>query len=439
MNAAALPAMSATPLARQWRVSDWPNASLYCLIGRACHLDPSMAAGLTVNVPQSMRNRMVFAPFYFDDGRFASGIAAWLGDIGNVRARMAHGFPPKRQSAHEYDPMICRELRYCVQCAKLGYHSALFQHFGLAHCPKHNCALVVGCPKCLQPLQPSLSMVARDPFGCPKCGHLLISSLAAQAHGGSLKALDERIGELLAWLDPEQARDQLTAVPGNELPPGTEGSKVARRFAAWTGAHLWGAFPEEVIDGGSDSDSLAADLLRETAAGASLALKWTYRYCRERGHDVDQLARRLADSGGGVRLSGQASAVAVALCKTAFILRLDNALLRDLRSIDQWGFRTKLATFCRVTLERVTPRALDRLRELEVYGLFALCLIEAVQARRLSEICFASHPMPSRFVPAACLQKADDGSIRLRIRPRLEQQGMEHLVERFGAHQLVED
>ncbi len=64
-------------------------------------------------------------------------------------------------------------LRYCPQCIKSGFHSAIFQLEWIIQCPIHRIPLVEQCPKCRKPLLYGLYKEAlANPFGC-SCGYLL--------------------------------------------------------------------------------------------------------------------------------------------------------------------------------------------------------------------------------------------------------------------------
>lgn len=137
-------------------------------------------------------------------------------------------------------------LRWCPECAKAGYHCAMFQLPLIYECPAHGCPLLSHCPRCrsMIPYKLSGAAVAAAPlFCCPQCK----LDLAPQLRGGTHKlvlgneqarALQERsrllqfwdrlpmvAAELLNGGRPASVMDLVTSIPGERV--------GARRFTAF--------------------------------------------------------------------------------------------------------------------------------------------------------------------------------------------------------------
>ncbi|MCL7944674.1 hypothetical protein [Marinobacter sp. ATCH36] len=61
---------------------------------------------------------------------------------------------------------VNRELRNCPECARIGYHSALYQYPWVQRCPIHDCDVVTVCPICRTPWPPLTNLLTSD---CPCC------------------------------------------------------------------------------------------------------------------------------------------------------------------------------------------------------------------------------------------------------------------------------
>lgn len=68
-------------------------------------------------------------------------------------------------------------LVYCPSCARMGYHSIVFQLPGVTHCPSHEERLLRHCKSCGAPISTTLGPdMVTHPYGCAKCGTSLIGS-----------------------------------------------------------------------------------------------------------------------------------------------------------------------------------------------------------------------------------------------------------------------
>jgi hypothetical protein len=182
------------------------------------------------------------------------------------------------------------------------------------------------------------------------------------------------------------------------------------------------------------------DQATEAGTCAALnALQRLFQDCSEFSREADALRWRVGNSDSGVRLEGRASAIAAALCKTCHVLRVGGHLMNSdipLRSSDALE---KLASWINEDVTKVSPAAFARLRELEVLGLFAIHLVEAVKARHLKDFSWRPRRPEVSFIAAWCRQHDADGALFLRIRPRIDEVGVARLIRRYRTHCMASE
>lgn len=86
-------------------------------------------------------------------------------------------------------------LRYCPSCLAMGYHSMLFQHLAVDHCPGHGIGLADRCPQCEEPHTPTLRGVMKRPFECKKCLTLMIKTVVPKSAMQEQRVVDQLIGD----------------------------------------------------------------------------------------------------------------------------------------------------------------------------------------------------------------------------------------------------
>lgn len=68
-------------------------------------------------------------------------------------------------------------FKYCLECARLGYHSTVFLFPTTTICPAHKTLLVSGCPSCGKYIGDHLDKESlKAPYGCRHCGYILIEN-----------------------------------------------------------------------------------------------------------------------------------------------------------------------------------------------------------------------------------------------------------------------
>lgn len=421
----------AVPLRCLWRASDWPNASLYCIVSRAVHLEPARSAALYQANDQTTRCTLLLRKMSGQGGALVDHLAGER--IADVQYRLGCDYTSMRRQM-----LLCDELRYCPRCLMVGYHSTVFQSLCLGHCPEHQCVLATRCPACRNPIVPTLKSAAADPFACPKCQKCFISSILAERNGEALRGLDARLGVLRRSLGPQPSILNSACVHPSDLKADSaESSKTARRFSVWVGGSDWGMFREEALV----EDHQPNDLNEVDANEAAVeALRGLHLACVEHWQDLQKLGRRLRLNDSGVRLDGRASAVAAAFMKTVHLFRADRVDLGTPQWMSWWSSGDAgTYSFPGSIPVGATTRSSARLRELEVLGLFAQNLVEAGRARHLSEIRWAPTRRSSRFLPSWCRQRATNGKVVIRIRHRVNEHSVVRLIKRYQSHILQPD
>jgi len=422
----------AVPLQHVWRPSDWPNASLYCLVARAVHMNPALSGGLPNLCDLTTRNS---EPLRRMKGQGSFLVRHLLEREIDIDHRM--GRDVNVGSGRDL-PML-DVLRYCPECLRLGYHSTMFQYLGLARCPEHKCLLQVRCAACANKVVPTLQNTASDPFACPTCKKSFVSSVAVEREGGALKALDHTLGGMRSW----QSKPAEFKPPSRHLTvlAPAEAAKAARRFTCWHGMHLWGRFREErCLEARIPSSEEIDGAAIEAGTGAALnALRRLCQDCWEFVGQAEALRWRVGTADSGVRMEGRASAIAAALCKTSYVLRADVGLLNPDSSLYRTAAKHRLASHINEDITKVSPAGFARLRELEVLALFAVHLVEAAKARYLKDFSWMRKSLEGSFIATWCRQHDADGTLFLRIRPRIDEAGVARLIRRYRAHVLASE
>lgn len=157
-----------------WR-PEWVQAeiSLWCLWSLICAAN--MPDGSETAVLLSNRKRGNFSCL------LPSNAAAWeskdwplVDRIGCLieldHSRLEALTPFDLSNYHDREHLFSSKLRYCPACLRLGYHSVVFQHRAILHCPIHGEPIASCCPTCKKEVRSCFSSVAVYPFGCFSCG-----------------------------------------------------------------------------------------------------------------------------------------------------------------------------------------------------------------------------------------------------------------------------
>ena len=108
-----------------------------------------------------------------------SGIDFYLGS-GTVRQQACH-----------------RELRYCPECAKTGFHSPIFQIRFLMKCPAHDIDLLDRCPDCRQIIELNAKNLSDRGRSCP---HVRVCGNGGRVQNQILPTHIDYFSEAVSWI-----------------------------------------------------------------------------------------------------------------------------------------------------------------------------------------------------------------------------------------------
>ncbi len=432
------PSLQSAPLRQQWRPSDWPSASLYCLVSRAFYLDPNATGGFGKKFNAHVQGFRLVASLHGVTDGVPKTIAHFLFEVFGADETT---FDRRRSSDLVDDrcaPWICRELRYCEQCLRLGYHCSLYQLYGVGTCPEHRAPLRTGCSKCDSRLVPAFRLVAKNPFSCAKCGHLFLSSFEIGRSAMQLVPHDGRMAALATRLAHAARTNSYPLDLGRELPlSDAQASKYARSRSIWVDELTWGGFREERL---SEWSLVGPQVPPQLAAAA--ALRFLASVCKEHWDDAIVLASRLNFSVGSIRLDGNASVVAVALCRTWFAYA---SSARDMQSLERVldGVETALAPNCvnrpRTDTNGLPAFAFARVWRLEILSRFAMHLAEASKLNHLAHVSWYQRDPYWAYTVPWCHVPSSDGATIVRLRPRANEKVVLRLIQRYQHRVLREE
>lgn len=97
-------------------------------------------------------------------------------------------------------------FKYCLECARLGYHSTVFLLPATSICPAHKTPLRSECPSCGKYIGSHLDKdVLKAPYGCRHCGYILVESNRAFFEA-KLPTGFERIKSAGQWIEALKAK-----------------------------------------------------------------------------------------------------------------------------------------------------------------------------------------------------------------------------------------
>lgn len=102
---------------------------------------------------------------------------------------------------HEITALTSNQLRYCVQCIKAGFHSAIHQLLFVSHCPIHLTPLVTRCKECgtISPRYALSSLSYRPGLKCNRCFDALVDNFVLSSQPND-PAKSRELECLAAWL-----------------------------------------------------------------------------------------------------------------------------------------------------------------------------------------------------------------------------------------------
>jgi hypothetical protein len=332
-------------------------------------------------------------------------------------------------------PALERHLRYCPECMKQSYHSALFQHYAVARCPFHDVALRVTCPSCEKPILPTFFNIENSPYECPACHHDLRrpSDLrTGLSPGPSAQSLDKALEPARASLRADGSAGAVVHCPLPKPssssfmvePTSAADSRYWQRALIFPGAQsAWGARFREIIMHilADERDGYDDEVTRDL--GAANVIKWlrTNSGCADQ---VDYLISRFGNSPGGMVVAAAPSLLAMVLYK--FLCHY--GMVKGFTELGEHG---NVIHDCSVRYGPrfvEAPRLDQRLMELEMLGAIAVELARFGKMRLIDAELWWRGPKPLVFAPSAVV---DEQSGRVRVRYRADEATVQRLMQRL--------
>lgn len=338
-------------------------------------------------------------------------------------------------------------LRYCPACLSNGYHSAVFQHLSIDHCPLHNTPLRTTCEICQIGLNPTWRVAASNAFACPRCDHMFVRGVPHTHRDTEIRLVGLMLGsrrEVIVHHCQRTSRIRPCVLPARRpdgaLPPAAIKRHVQRQSIWTTGAKDgWLTFTEVVVPI-RERRTDAKDL--QFSQSVDMAIRKTLLRIRELfkddAADLKRLQTILGRLEGGRRFTETVSVIACAILKTEYLLGaqirggtppasgpLDPLQASDLRcQPEQRG--AALLPFVEANAVLV---------ECEVLGLFCLNVWRISHLRRLADVAWSEFPNPAYFRPEWCLDDRRTPS-QLRVRSRANWHTVQFLIKRYAGRLL---
>jgi len=340
-------------------------------------------------------------------------------------------------------------LRACWQCLRLGFHSALYQHWAIRRCPIHGTELTTRCPECRAESRPSFASVAQAPFACSGCGMLWLRSVELATGAGDLKAVGMMLTDRLRDIAPVAVQGGNTVRIGcadaapllaeaRTLPQAVKCRQVAR-WTVWSEAKgpRWPRFEERRIllsDWCVDAADRWPQCGPATARAGTETLRLLSQLCLEHQQDSLLLRTRLSLAPRGMRLSGAVSVAAAALHQT--MCRYGTS--RGATGEDADAAQHSLGVYDDIKWNglqagsRLVCSDLGNAELLtaEILGWFAICVVDASSLYALQKVDWlVEHPGTTYL--AAWIVTGMPADMALHIRPRATIGSVQRLLRHY--------
>lgn len=343
--------------------------------------------------------------------------------------------------------VLARNFRCCPMCLRLGFHSIVHQHWAMTTCPLHSCRLVLGCPACREPVRPSITNCADDPFGCPVCRVLWLDRVAIAREQNSLpivgSMLQLRISALVSLQgSPPKGRWATLPVPALGRDVGgwvsSSLSRAVRRWTAWQldGGHPW---PEKLQKFNFESSSLPRGFFgAKSRAAATQCLQRLAVLCISHRFHTSRLRLFLGLNRPGLYFDGYSTVVGAALHQTM-------CAYGESSHIESWAERTFSPTFPYTDIRwqgraagiyPMPDEALAVLIEFEILGHFCLAVRKLSKIKYLQKVDWHGRYPAASYVPAWAARQ-QDGELTLLVRPRATWRTVEYLLRRHQSGALL--
>lgn len=334
--------------------------------------------------------------------------------------------------------VLVGELRYCPDCLRLGWHSALFQHPVVRACPIHRKALRCGCAHCGASVSTSAASIGRNHLQCGTCQRRLVLGPSQLPMTAALQVPHTRftvVREALAMNDT----DSVVRSPFYwTLPPDAVAkSATEARFMAFHVA--WPALPLDGIRTRREALHTFDLEIRALSQQQINATAWQALI-----DTFDKLATVLEDLGcmedvppelcsanvGGARLNREMSLATAAFWRTT--VAFDVA--RFLSGAPQPS-EARANIFGNALPD--TIGALQAIIRAQVHSFFVLSLIESRRCAFTAQVNWNGNAVAHRYAPSWVFASSSE-SIQMRMRCRTDEGSIERLVRRYGRRRLLQ-
>ena len=335
--------------------------------------------------------------------------------------------PPKRERTY-----LSAELRYCPECLRRGWHSALFQHAAVVSCPVHEVPLRIGCPGCDEPIRTDPRTVARALMTCDTCGELFTDVLSAAKRAEKLPPEPFlRYRTALLKKLPQDARHGDLLVTGDVRDRKAILNPHLQRFEVWSDdlpmpGRAWCTQVISFDRPPPQATAVETNTVERTIVEALQEIK---QVLVEEGCFLEAPMGLLSVNGQGAKLDGISNVASAALWKVAHLYRAADYFdsgPRRARRLTQFGAPCLVST----EVWACTLR-------LEVMGLFVRAFLELRRLDYLIDVTWASRPPSGTFLPAWRLFE-NGKALFLETRAITDIERLRRLCGRYGRHALLE-
>jgi hypothetical protein len=337
--------------------------------------------------------------------------------------------------------ILLGELRYCLECLKQGWHSALFQHVAIERCPLHRLRLQTGCHHCGSQIQTSMHAIGRNHFHCGECGRSLASERRRTGMGKPVVQISAASFAPLRNSLLDTGASDLIRSP---LSLGQYSELVLAEACTVRGLRhhlMWGEpgnldeqfSPKstEACLSVSQQESLisSSQFQRRLRASALTAIEELVAMSQRVGASVDIPAEVTGIGEAAARIDVSISLVAAALWRTAHLLDVSHFILGELPppQAKEQPLAQGIPSYEEVA---------DMIRRAQVFGLFVDSMMQLRLCQYGVEIDWNGTAKHLSLLPAwrggICA-----GRVEVRLRTRCDASRISRLVRRYAGKSLA--
>ena len=341
---------------------------------------------------------------------------------------------------HAARTILLGELRYCPECLRQGWHSALHQHSAVDRCPIHQIRLQTGCMHCGAAISTTMGGIAKHHFHCGECGKSLAGQRRRAGLGKPLLQVSASLFEPLrsSLLDTgasdiirspltlPRAPEETVSIPGasqalahhlqwpdpSREQPGRSASRPVRHFSV------------------SQEQALVptVHLQRRMRSAALEAMEDILEVAQHSGHSIDIPPELSSVGKASARVDIGVGVIAAAVWRTARLFEVDAFLLGELppRQANEQPMTRDVPPYDPID---------THVRWAQVAAVFVDSVLQLRQYRYGVQIDWNAAPSRLELMPA-WRGLTRDGKIELRLRERCDMRLVARLARRYR-HRLL--